>query len=258
MAKKTLESDIVSEDVAVENTPEATKESFADLFARASLPFDNTFKRPGPGGVQLEYITGEQCLSRVQAVYGPYDWSVNDVKVLNDAAVVYGTLTVQVNGEWVRRDGVGTKMIEGRNNPENALKAAETNALKRAAAKFGVGLYLYEKDEADVPAFPTQGNFRAAPTNLAPVNFSGNNSTGSGTTGPIEAISQPSVGPDGRQRLGGLKVNGQWYNVTQNRPLNVNQYQRGQVITIAHAPGKTFIDGISIPGGEEVDESNDF
>lgn len=253
MAKKSDGVTVEDQAIVVEETVgEAT---FAELFERASAPFDRTHKRPGPGGTQLDYITGEQALSRVQEVYGGYDWSVCDVKMIGDAIVATGTLSVKVDGKYITRDGVGSAAIGARTDAAGAAKNAETNALKRAAAKFGVGLYLYNKDEAeDAPSWspPTQGNF-----NRPPVQFSNNNSTGAGTTGVIEQVSQPSVGPDGKQRLGGVKVNGQWYNVSSYTPIDLSSLRAGMAVTVAHAPGKTFINGIT-SAGEGVPQEEAF
>ena len=58
--------------------------------------------------------------------------------------LVHGTLTVDTLGS---RSGVGTHPADG----VEAAKAAETDAFKRAALKFGVGLHLYEDDASGTP-----------------------------------------------------------------------------------------------------------
>src|ERR1051325_7009380 len=46
----------------------------ADVYQRLAAPFESTF-RDLRGGVELEYITGEQCVSRLNQVLGPVGWS---------------------------------------------------------------------------------------------------------------------------------------------------------------------------------------
>lgn len=220
--------------------------SFADAFAKASLPFNQTFKRQIRGGRILDYITGEQALSRIQEAYGDWDWSVGKPLIEGKDVLISGTLTVKVGNAYVSRDGVGGA-TNNSGDLGNTYKAAETAAFKRAAAKFGVGLYLYEKsDEGGEAELPQQTwTPRPAPQGLPPVQFGNNNSNGAGTTGPIEAVSPAGgISASGKPKLGGLKVQGQWYNVSSRTPIDVSQYQRGQVVTIQHQPGTTFIDGV--------------
>lgn len=272
MPKKTADEAIVdtvvSEVNGVETVPEkAVDEIFAELYAKASLPFDKTYQRQIPGGRMLTYITGEQVVSRMNDVFGPHwDWQPDKPEILGDEIYLSGTLTVSIvkpgdtYGYNITRAAFGGAKIKRMKSGDtvslgNDIKAADTDAFKKAAAKFGVGLYLSERSEdggeAELPTYNTTRQF-TAPTGLPQVQFPQNNSTGTSTTGPIEAVSAPSIGPDGRQRLGGLKVQGQWYNVSSQNPIAVTQFQRGQVVTVGHGPGKNFIDSINT--GEPVQE----
>ena len=47
---------------------------FADIYAKLAAPFDSTFKDVR-GGVELEYITGEQAITRLNEVLGVAGWS---------------------------------------------------------------------------------------------------------------------------------------------------------------------------------------
>lgn len=285
-----------SEEVAVEAIPgstESVEEVFARKYALASAPFDKTYQRQIPGGRSLTYITGEQVVSRMNEVFGPrWDWTPDEPKIREDEIYLSGTLTVEIvpegkeYGHNVSRAAFGGATIKRRRptvtqNPDgsvkeipgamlslgNDIKAADTDAFKKAAAKFGVGLYLSERSddggEAQLPSY----NQSQAPSSYTPmaglpnVGFPTNNSNGDATTGPIEAVSMPKV-VDGKQKLGGVKVNGQWYNVSNRAPINLSMFQRGQVVTIAHAPGQTFIDGMTLAGAtsapQEMDEVEAF
>ncbi len=241
----------IEDGVTVEST-EAALPTFEALYAEAALPFEDgkVLHRPGPGGRTLDYITGETAASRMQEVYKTYDWNVREMVNIDGAIIIHGLLSVKIGDVYVERSGIGSFQIGERGtNAAGAAKNAETNAFKRAASKFGVGLYLYEKDDGDIPTYnsaPSQANFRQ------PVQFSQNNSTGEGTTGVIEQVSQPSVSPEGKQRLGGVKVNGQWYNVSSYTPIDLSGLRAGMAVTVAHAPGKTFINGITPAGAPAV------
>jgi hypothetical protein len=240
--------------------------SFMDLYNKANAPFDKTHERQIQGGKSLTYITGEQALQRLTETYGPnWDWAVDPPQVLNDDVIVTGTLTVRTitsdnpQGLDIARAGVGGARIKrGRQSGEtldvgNDAKSAETSAFKRACVKFGVGAYLYEKTDSDdeLPRQQTygqQGSYTPQAQRQV-VQFPADGLNQGSTTGAIEAVSMPRMGDDGRQKLGGLKVNGQWYNVSNRAPVELGQYQRGQVVTIQHEPGKSFIDGVSLGVG---------
>ena len=244
-----LDDLVVREDTQVGETEALVAEpqtlpSFADLFAVASAPFDKTYQRPGQGGKQLTYITGEQAQGRLDEAYGPgWDWNIEKVFEGASETIVVGNITLKVpcqedpHGLYIVRSGIGS----GRD-----AKTAETNALKRAAAKFGVARYLYERDETVQDFGPSHSAAWSPPqsSGLATVSFSQNNVGGSGTTGPVEAVSMPGMKANGKYSHGGLKVNGAWYNVSERTPIDLTQIQKNQVITIQHQPGKTFIDGI--------------
>lgn len=258
-----VDAPVESEAAAVEPVSVKTVDDiFAELYAKASQPFDKTYERQIPGGRMLTYITGEQVVSRMNEVFGPYwDWTPDEPKIV-DGSEIYLSGTLSVNlprsdesyGYNISRAAFGGASIKKRQNGGylslgNDIKAADTDAFKKAAAKFGVGLYLSERSEDggenQLPSYQQQSNY-SAPAGLSQVNFPTNNSTGTSTTGPIEAVSQPSVSPDGKQRLGGLKVQGQWYNVSQRTPIKVAQFQRGQVVTVHHGAGQTFIDNVTV------------
>lgn len=245
---------------------ESVEEVFARKYALASAPFDKTYQRQIPGGRSLTYITGEQVVSRMNEVFGPYwDWCPDEPKIMGDEVYLSGTLTVEIipgsqnYGHNVSRAAFGGATIKKSRQSGamlslgNDIKAADTDAFKKAAAKFGVGLYLSERSEdggeAQLPTYNQTYNAPqySAPSNLPQVAFSTNNSTGGGTVGPIEAVSMPKV-VDGKQKLGGIKVNGEWYNVSQRAPINLGQFQRGMVVQVAHAPGQNFIDGLTLAG----------
>lgn len=246
---RTKATDSVSESGSGEVSPDSFTPvggSFAERYAQAAQPFEKTFQRQIRGGRMLDYITGEQAASRMQEAYETYDWAVSPPLIVGTDVIVSGTITVTVDDVKISRVGYGgcqIKQFGGVTDLGNDVKAAETAAFKRAASKFGVGLYLYERDEsaAPEPQYTPSNTVRQAPANLANVSFPSNNATGSGTTGVVE-----------RKSANGLYVNGQWYNVSKFAPIDLSPIQAGMTVTIAHAPGKTFIDGLSTGGSAPV------
>src|SRR5947209_4709485 len=79
----------------------AEQASGLDLYQQLAATFESTF-RDQRGGVDLEYITGEQCVSRLNQVLGPAGWSfVVREHALNaeaDEVWVLGELTATIDG----------------------------------------------------------------------------------------------------------------------------------------------------------------
>ena len=77
-----------------------------DLYRRLAAPFDTTFKDVR-GGVELEYITGEQCISRLNETLGVGGWSFlvreHGIHAEADEAWVLGEITASVEGVAVVR-----------------------------------------------------------------------------------------------------------------------------------------------------------
>ena len=139
---------------------------FADIYQRLAAPFDSTFKDVR-GGVELEYITGEQCVSRLNEVLGVAGWSL---KVLEhgfhaeaDEAWVLAELVANFGGTLVTRQQFGSQKVKrsrASGTPLDIgfdLKGATTDALKKCAMLLGVGLYLARKEAPD-PAALANGN----------------------------------------------------------------------------------------------------
>jgi hypothetical protein len=126
------------------------------LYRRLAAPFATTF-RDQRGGIELEYITGEQCVSRLNQVLSPTGWSFvvrehgRDPEA--DEVWVLGELTVHLGGQTATRQQFGSQKIRRApttNSPVDLgfdLKAAATDALKKCASLIGVGLYLARKTE---------------------------------------------------------------------------------------------------------------
>src|SRR5919198_314628 len=130
----------------------------AELYTRLAAPFESTF-RDTRGGVELEYITGEQAVSRLNEVLGVGRWSFrvlqHGINAEADEAWVLGEIVADVEGSTVARQQFGSQKLK-RSRASGApldigfdLKGAATDALKKCASLLGVGLYLSRKESPE-------------------------------------------------------------------------------------------------------------
>lgn len=130
-------------------------------------PFDPSCikQRPGVGRSVFDYVPGGDVIARIiEASDNEFEWTVVSLELVTTDDkpywVIRGSLSVPGLGS---RDGVGTHPAEG----VDAAKAAETDALKRAAVKFGVALHLYTDEVNGVakPASPAKAPTQPSPRN---------------------------------------------------------------------------------------------
>lgn len=91
-----------------------------------------------PSGIALAYIDARDVQNRLDAVCGVANWS--DKYIETEKGRVICTLALRIDGEWVSKsDGAGDSDVESE-------KGAISDALKRAAVKWGIGRYLYDME----------------------------------------------------------------------------------------------------------------
>ena len=129
-----------------------------ELYTRLAAPFESTF-RDTRGGVELEYITGEQAISRLNEVLGVARWNFrilqHGINAEADEAWVLGEIVADIEGATVARQQFGSQKLK-RSRASGApldigfdLKGAATDALKKCASLLGVGLYLSRKESPE-------------------------------------------------------------------------------------------------------------
>lgn len=115
-----------------------------DLFDALSAPFpaESIDWRIGSTsgdktkGMALAYIDARAVMDRLDTMCGPDGWQCNYTTVNGSAVCNLGVR--MPGGEWLwKADGAGATDVE-------AEKGALSDALKRAAVRWGVGRYLYE------------------------------------------------------------------------------------------------------------------
>ena len=113
----------------------------------ATLDLNNVKQRKGAGGRKLDYISGEHAIAEANRIFGFDGWSCETVHMecVKENPPTY-IARVRVRAGGVTREGWGG---DNGNDHENAVKGAETDAIKRALRTFGnqFGLPLYDKEE---------------------------------------------------------------------------------------------------------------
>lgn len=93
-------------------------------------------------GLALAYLTARHVMERLDAVCGPENWQ-DRYEFHGTRTVCYLSIRIHAGdptkvSEWVTKaDGAGDSDVE-------AEKGAISDALKRAAVKWGIGRYLYD------------------------------------------------------------------------------------------------------------------
>jgi hypothetical protein len=144
---------------------------FADVFAALAQEFDQgeVKQRQGQRGTMLSYITARTAMNRLDNVVGPENWE-DDYEVMRDNSIKC-KLTLKLvdpaTKEWVSvtKAGIG---VTASSVGEDAEKGGESDAFKRAAAKFGVARYLYRDGVPDFVRDANGGQEPQAPPAQAP------------------------------------------------------------------------------------------
>jgi len=152
-------------------TPDRTA-PFQTLDAALAAPFEITF-HDVRAGIQIEYLTGEQVISRLLKVLGACGWSFrileHGINSEADEVWVLGELQLLLDPDdrVVRQQFGSAKIKRSRSNGAPLeigydLKAAATDCLKKCATLIGVGLYLTRKDEAQAAPVATDRTSQGA------------------------------------------------------------------------------------------------
>ena len=146
--------------------------SFTDKQRRrltAKLKHQHVKTRSTQGGA-ISYVEGWHVIAEANRIFGHDRWDRKTLsprcvwshRQADQSTVFYTTkvcITVRADGDVIVREGIGTGVARAASVEaahEIALKAAETDATKRALATFGnpFGLALYDKGQAGVTKPP--------------------------------------------------------------------------------------------------------
>ena len=136
-----------------------------DITADLSAPFDVKEVKFKPQSVKgnralaLAYIDCRVIQDRLDDVLGVENW-MDEYEILTEGSVMC-RLRLKLNGEWVTKSDVGSPSEQP--DQGDRLKAAFSDALKRAAVKFGIGRYLYRLPAVWADYDPQKRQFSGTP-----------------------------------------------------------------------------------------------
>jgi len=108
----------------------------------------------GEFAICVPYIDARQVASRLNDVLGIGGW--NDTLIETSGASLICEITIFVENKQITRSNVGTPSEYAKE------KGMASDALKRAASKFGVGEYLYNVQPVKMPKVSKNGKIYAA------------------------------------------------------------------------------------------------
>ena len=121
---------------------ETRAESFVETSQELKAPFaDDEVKTLQQSWGEVKYITARMVMDRLDEALTPVGWTDRYVE-MSDGSVQCSLSLYFLGWGWLTRCDVGSPQ------GSEPMKAAYSDALKRAAVKFGIGRYLY----ADTPS----------------------------------------------------------------------------------------------------------
>lgn len=108
------------------------------------FPEEQVRYRPGKGGKQISYVETYTVIERLnEAFKSRWSWEILFTNTSDKNIYCKGRLTVNINGEIIIKESFGSKDSPTANIGDD-LKAASSDALKKAASLLGIGLYFYK------------------------------------------------------------------------------------------------------------------
>jgi hypothetical protein len=127
----------------------AIREALLEPFAPEEVKWKPQLVR-GNRAMAIAYVDARVVQDRLDEVLGVDGWQ-DECTLLNDGSVVC-KLQLRIGGQWITKMDVGSPSEQP--DGGDRLKAAFSDALKRAAVKFGVGRYLYRLEHVWVEYDP--------------------------------------------------------------------------------------------------------
>lgn len=131
-------------------------EILADLNKQIPAKYLATRKQ---GGTQLTYLPWHTCCKLLDRCAPGWDYSITQIHTTSDRIFIIAQLTIRAAEGDISREATGTEVLKEDyfDKVTNTTKTrelaygdsssnAESMALRRCASKFGLALYLYEKD----------------------------------------------------------------------------------------------------------------
>ena len=120
--------------------------------------------RKGAGGKVFNYVPSDDIVDRMNTVFkGNWTTEVLEAKIIEDQVLIRVRVSAMDEGVFYHHEGYASQPIArytfGDNEGKvidigNSYKSAMSKAIKTAVAKWGVALYLTEKEASAVPTAP--------------------------------------------------------------------------------------------------------
>jgi len=114
---------------------------------QVATPQEFIKERPGKGGKTFRYIEGGYVIARLNQIFSPIGWDFDVVNQQVEEREVIVRCRLEVKdfktGFSIGKTRTGTKERVAGVPLGDTIKAAETDALKKCASHFGIGLDVY-------------------------------------------------------------------------------------------------------------------
>lgn len=141
-------------------------EKLTEPFPRSAIK-----QREGGRGRMLDYVEGHTVIRRLNEATGNcWSMEVKDIssREMAGAMLMIARVSLAIPGLGTR-EGLGVQLVHDRGG-EDLVKGCITDALKKAATLFGVGLELYGPDyeAGEIAAAPARGSAPQRSANIRP------------------------------------------------------------------------------------------
>ncbi len=134
-----------SEQIQEVSAPAEGPRSIRDIIAELSRPVAaRHLKTRKQGGAELSYIEWHTAVKYLDLFAPGWSYHVKSVALVGSLVTVIASISIPCLEGVVTREATGCEDADSKGYGD-AVSNAEAMALKRAAAKFGLGLYLYQK-----------------------------------------------------------------------------------------------------------------
>jgi len=97
------------------------------------------------GGRNISYVPWHKAVLLLNKYAPGWQWEIKSIHTTNDDLFLIGRLSIPTSeGMMIHREATGTNSLRDTAYGD-ASSNAESMAFRRAAAKFGLALYLYDK-----------------------------------------------------------------------------------------------------------------
>ena len=142
----------------VNNETQSIAEALAAPFGDGEVKFKPQAVK-GNRALAIAYADVRAIMDRLDAVVGVENWQ-DHYQLLPDNSVMC-RLRVRIGDRWISKVDVGSPSEQP--DGGDRLKAAFSDALKRAAVKFGIGRHLYRLPQQWVDYDPARKQFASPP-----------------------------------------------------------------------------------------------